>query len=127
MDPILLVGSVILLAAVLTWVLPAGRFERNRDAKTGRTVVTPGTYKSVPRNPIGPWGILLSIPQGLGEAATIIFYVFLAGGALTVIEATGAIGNPLDYLMWRFGDRPLLILALASTLFLIGGATYWMY
>jgi uncharacterized ion transporter superfamily protein YfcC len=57
----------------------------------------------------------------------VVFYIFLAGGALTVIEATGAIGNTLDHLMWRFGNRPLLILALASILFLIGGASYAMY
>jgi uncharacterized ion transporter superfamily protein YfcC len=127
MDPILLVGSVILLAALLTWILPAGRFERRRDPQTGRTVVVPGSYQSVPRNPVGPWGVLESIPQGLNEAAAVVFYIFLAGGALTVIEATGAIGNTLDHLMWRFGKRPLLILALASILFLIGGASYAMY
>jgi uncharacterized ion transporter superfamily protein YfcC len=127
MDPILLIGSIILLAAMLTWILPAGRFERNRDPQTGRTVVVPGSYKSVPRNPIGPWGVLTSIPQGLSEAAAVVFYVFLAGGALTVVEATGAIGNTLDHLMWRFGSRPLLILTLASALFFLGGATYGMY
>jgi uncharacterized ion transporter superfamily protein YfcC len=126
MDPILLVGSVVVLAAILTWVLPAGRFQRTRDTQTGRTVVVPGSYKPVPRNPIGPWGVLLSIPQGLNEAAAVVFYIFLAGGALTVIEATGAIGNTLDHLMWRFGKCPLLILLLASLLFLIGGATYQM-
>lgn len=127
MDPILLVGSVILLAAVLTWILPAGRFARHRDPQTGRTIVVPGSYKSVPRNPIGLWGVLVSIPQGLNEAAAVVFYIFLAGGALTVVEATGAIGSTLDHLMWRFGSRPLLILALTSVLFLIGGASYGMY
>ena len=98
MDPILLIGSIILLAAVLTWVLPAGRFERSRDPRTGHTLVVPGTYKSVPRNPVGPWGVLMSISQGLIEAAEVVFYVFLAGGALTVVEATGAIGNTLDHI-----------------------------
>jgi uncharacterized ion transporter superfamily protein YfcC len=68
MDPILLIGSIIVLAAMLTWVLPAGRFERHKDAQTGRTLVVPGSYKPVPRSPVGLWGILLSIPQGLAEA-----------------------------------------------------------
>src|SRR3982751_5242126 len=95
MDPILLVGSVVLLAAGLTWVLPAGRFERSRDPQNRREVVIPGSYKSVPRNPISPWGVLLSLPQGLTEASAVVFYVFLTGGALTAIEATGAIGNTL--------------------------------
>jgi uncharacterized ion transporter superfamily protein YfcC len=127
MDPILLIGSIILLAALLTWILPAGRFERRRDPQTGRTLVVPGSYKPVPRNPVGPWGVLVSIPQGLEEAAAVVFYVLLAGAAITVVEATGAIGNTLDHLMSRFGERPLFILALASTLFLFGGASYGMY
>lgn len=125
-DPILLLGSIILLPAILTWLL-AGRFERKTDPQTGRTVVVPGSYKSVPQNPVGPGGVLMSIPQGLMEAGEIVFFIFLAGGALTVIEATGAISNFLNHIMWRFGGRPLLVLALVSILFLIGGASYNMY
>jgi uncharacterized ion transporter superfamily protein YfcC len=32
--------------------------------------------------------------------------VFLAGGGLTVVEATGAIGNTLDVAMLALGDVP---------------------
>ena len=127
MDPLLLLGSIILLAAMLTWILPAGRFERKADLQTGRTMVVPGSYKLAPKNPVGPWGVLVSIPQGLTEAAEVVFFVLLAGGALTVVEATGAIGSFLNHLMWRFGTRPLLVLSLASILFLIGGASNNMY
>src|SRR5689334_10759758 len=126
MDPILLVGSVIVLAAALTWILPAGRFERVRDS-SGRTLVVPGSYKNVPRTPVGPWGVLTSAPDGLIEAADVVFYVFLAGAALTVVEATGAIGGTIDRLARRFAKRPILILILASLLFLVGGASYSMY
>jgi uncharacterized ion transporter superfamily protein YfcC len=44
-----------------------------------------------------------------------------------VVEATGAIGSLLNHLMWRFGGRPLLVLGLASILFLIGGASNGIY
>jgi uncharacterized ion transporter superfamily protein YfcC len=126
-DPLLLIGSIILLAAIMTWILPAGRFERKIDPQTGRTVVVPGSYKFVPRSPVGPWGALESIPQGLVESSEVIFFILLAGGALTVVEATGAIGNLLNHMMRRFGSRPLVVLALASILFLIGGASNNMY
>ena len=127
MDPLLLIGFIIVLAAILTWVLPAGRFDRKTDAQTHRTVVVPGSYKSVARHPVGPWGTLISIPQGLVEAGEVVFFVLLAGGALTVVEGTGAFGNLLNHLMARFGDRPLLVLGLASILFLVGGASNNMY
>ena len=123
----LLIGSIILLATVMTWVLPAGQFERTTDPQTHRTVVVPGSYKSVDRQPVGPWGALVSIPEGLSEAAEVVFFVLLAGGALTVVEGTGAIGSLLNHLMRRFGRHPLLVLGFASILFLIGGASNNMY
>src|SRR5258708_7133881 len=119
MDPLLLIGSIIVLAAILTWVLPAGRFDRKTDPQTHRTVVVPGSYKSVAQHPVGPWGTLVSIPQGLAEAGEVVFFVLLAGCALTVVEATGAIDRLLNHLIGRFGGRPLLVLGLASILFLI--------
>ena len=127
MDPLLLIGSIIVLAATLTWVIPAGRFSRQTDARTHHTVVVPGSYKTVSQQPVGPWGVLVSIPEGLTEAAEVVFFVLLAGGALTVIEATGAIGGLLNHLMWRFGHSPVLVLGLVSILFLIGGAAENMY
>jgi uncharacterized ion transporter superfamily protein YfcC len=127
MDPLLLIGSIIVLAATLTWVLPAGQFDRKTDPQTHRTVVVPGSYKLVTRHPVGAWGTLISVPQGLVEAGEVVFFILLAGGALTVVEGTGAFGNLLNHLMARFGDRPLLVLGLASILFLVGGASNNMY
>ncbi|MGA8782022.1 MAG: hypothetical protein WB567_14820, partial [Terracidiphilus sp.] len=127
MDPLLLIGSIILVGAALTWIVPAGRFERVKDPHTGRTLVVPGSYRTVPRNPVGPWGAVMSIPQGMIEAAEVVFFVLLTGAAITVVESTGAIGNFLYLVMRRLGHRPLLVLAIASLLFLIGGASDNMY
>lgn len=126
-DPILLIGSILLLAAALTWILPSGRFQHRLDPRTGQNLVVPGSYQPVPAAPVGPWGVLLALPQGLIDAASVVFYVFLAGGALTVVEKTGALGNTLDFVVHRFEHRPRLILVLASLLFLAGGASYGMY
>ena len=49
--------------------------------------------------------MLTSIPQGLVEAAEVVFFVLLSGGALTVIEGTGAIANFLNHTAGRFGHR----------------------
>lgn len=127
MDPILLIGSIIVLAAFLTWLLPAGQFARIRDSQTGLTRVIPGSYKLMPRHVIGPWETLMSIPEGLIEAAEVVFFVLLSGAAITVVEATGAIANFLHHVMRRFAHRPLLVLAIASALFLAGGASDNMY
>jgi len=46
--PILLLTGVV-LAAALTWTLPAGNFDRRDDPATGRRVVVAGTYHRVAR------------------------------------------------------------------------------
>lgn len=126
MDPLLLLGAMLLVAVALTWVIPAGQYERSPNAQSGRTQVLPGSYKSVLPHPVGLGGLLLAIPQGLIKAAPIVFFVLLGGAALTVVELTGAVGATLDSLAKYLGRRPLLILPLVSLLFLFGGASYSM-
>ena len=126
MDPLLLLGSVVLVAVVLTWLIPAGQYERSRSSQTGTATVVPGSYKRLPSHPVGFGGLLLAIPAGLVAAAEIIFYVFIAGGALTVVECTGAIGAILDDLTKYLARRELLVLPMVCLLFLFGGAAYSM-
>ena len=45
---------VICLAMVLTWVVPAGNFDRVFDEATGRTLVVPGTYAEAEATPVNP-------------------------------------------------------------------------
>ena len=54
-NPLALVLSFLILATLATYVVPAGQFDRRQDAATGRTVVVPGSFHSVPPTPVGPW------------------------------------------------------------------------
>jgi uncharacterized ion transporter superfamily protein YfcC len=45
--PLVLLVAGILLAATLTWIVPAGQYARREDAATGHTVVVAGTYHRV--------------------------------------------------------------------------------
>jgi len=126
-DALLLLCLIILIAAALTWIIPAGHYERSYNEQTGLTQVIPGSFSNSPAQPVGPWGVLLAIPKGLVAAADIVFFVLIGGAALTVIEITGAMGGVLNSLTRRFASRPLLILPIVSSLFIFGGASYGMY
>ncbi len=126
MDPLLLLCSVILIALVMTWIIPAGQYERVSNSQTGVATVVPGSYKSLPSRPVGLEGLLLSIPAGLIRAADVVFFVLLAGAALTVIDLTGAIGAILNTLTKYLARRQLLVVPIVSLLFLFGGASYSM-
>lgn len=111
-----------LLAALLTWVLPAGRYQRVEDAETGRTVVVAGTYERVDPRPLGPFEALVAIPLGMADAAGVIFFIFLVGGAFAVAEQTGALGAAVAWLQRLLGDRQVPLIVAVCVVFGLGGA-----
>ncbi len=118
---VLLVGGIV-VAMILTWVVPAGQYERHKDPATGESVVTDKTYHSVERHPVGPFGATVSISNGLIKAADIVFFVFLVGGALTVVEKTGAFRRAIDVLADRLANRRALVIPVVCIVFAAGGA-----
>lgn len=122
---ILLVGGV-LLAALLTWILPAGEYTRTRDPVTDRDVVVAGTYHTVAAQPVGPFDALVAIPQGMVEAADVIFFVFLVGGAFAVVERTGALTRGMNGLLRVLQGRESLVIPVVSVAFAAGGALQHM-
>lgn len=101
--------------------LPAGTEQR----APGRKVV-PGSYRQVEATPL-PWhAALTSLPKGLEKAADIIFFVFLVGGVIGVVKATGAIDALIGEAIRRLGSRPALLVGGMISLFAVGSATVGM-
>src|SRR4051812_19107840 len=99
--PLVLLLGAVALAALLTWLLPAGRFQRREDPTTQRSVVVPGTYAAVEPAPVGPFQAVTDVPKGLADAASVVFFVFLTGAAFTVVDRTGALRAAVDWLARR--------------------------
>jgi len=119
--PLTLLVGCVLVAAALTWVLPAGRYERREDPATGRSVVVAGTYTRVEAHPVGPFEAVVAIPKGIVDAASVIGLVFLIGGAFTVIERAGTLGRLANGLAYWVRGRGLLVIPVASLAFSLGG------
>src|SRR4051812_11120619 len=66
--PLVLLLSGVCAAAVLTHVVRAGEFERRDDPATGRRAVVAGSFHPVPQNGVGPFAVLMALPQGMTEA-----------------------------------------------------------
>ncbi|TGE15815.1 YfcC family protein [Hymenobacter elongatus] len=120
--PLVLLTGFILLAALLSYVLPAGEFARQADALTGRDVVVPGSYHRVPATPVTLLQALVDIPKGMADAAGVIFFVFLTGGAFTVVDQTGALRRGVDWLLVKLRGREVLVIPIISLLFATMGA-----
>jgi uncharacterized ion transporter superfamily protein YfcC len=102
--------------------VPAGQYDRRDDPATGRKVVVPGSFHRVDSHPIGPFDTLLTVPRGMIDAASVIFFVFLVGGAFTVVEETGALRQAVGSLVLAVGDRGALVIPIVSVAFAAGGA-----
>lgn len=86
---VLLLG-LILVCGILTWVLPAGSFDRVASEVTSRPVVVPGTYHTVERTPVGLFELFRCIYAGMMNAADVIMFLFVACAAIGLIISTGA-------------------------------------
>lgn len=120
--PLVLLSAFILLAMLLSYVVPAGEFVRHPDAATGREVVMPGSYHRVAATPVSPLQMLVDVPRGLLDAGGVIFLIFLAGGAFTVVDQTGALRFGVDWLLRKSHGRQGLVIPLTATLFATMGA-----
>ena len=119
--PLILLVLCVLVAAILTWALPAGQYDRREDPVAQREVVVAGTYHSVPASPVGPFDALVAIPKGMADASSIIFYVFLVGGAFAVVERTGALAQLVNGLAQRLAGRGLWVIPIVGFAFAWGG------
>lgn len=122
----LLLLIIIAVVAALTYILPAGQFERVIDAETGRELVKAGTYTVTESNPTTLAELFSSVFNGLVKASDIIAFVFVVGGAFGIVSRTGAITAGLSSLVNRLRGRESIMVIIIMTAFAICGATFGM-
>jgi len=120
--PIVLLLGGIVIAAVLTWMIPAGEFERRDDPALGRSLVVAGTYHRVRSAPVGPMGALLAVPRGLVAGAEVIVAILLVGGAFALVEVLGTLGRGAWVIARQFDGRGIRALPLVALVFGTFGA-----
>ena len=117
--------SFVILCAILTYIVPAGEYDRIENAD-GRMVVDPDSFHRVEASPVGIFGILKAIPQGMAETADIIFFIFIVGGSFGVVQATGAIEAAVGRITKSMAGREKLIIPVIMAVFSLGGAVFGM-
>lgn len=48
-----IIMSLIIIAMILTWIVPSGTFERVKDPASGRTVIDPESFQLVENKTVG--------------------------------------------------------------------------
>ena len=122
-----ILSSLLVFMAVLTWLIPAAVFDTVEQA--GRQVVDPSSYHRVDPAPQGLTALITAPIKGFINAAQIIGFVLIVGGAFGVFRKTGAIDSGIHRLLLKQNEvvwlRRLLI-PIFMTLFSLGGAIFGM-
>ena len=96
---------IIVICTILTWVLPAGAFDRAVNEATGRTVAVAGTYHAVESSPVGPFQMLQCIYSGFCDAGSVIFFVFIAYASINIMISSGAFNGLVAALLKVFKGK----------------------
>jgi len=129
-DSLVLIFSFIVLAQLLSYVIPHGQFERAAvPDQPDRQMVVDGTFAVLPADDsvtLPAWHFLMAVTDGLAAAQGIIFLIFLVGGVIAVLRKTGAIDAALHKAVERLGRTPWLLIGGCLLLFSIGSFTIGM-
>ena len=133
-----IVFSIVVLSAMLTWFVPGGAFERQTISVNGidRSVVVPGSFHDVERNP-QTWQIFSALFDGFVDKADIIVFILIIGGAFWIMNESKAIDVAIQSFL-RFTKKiehnrfisfigaDNIIFILIMTMFSIFGAVFGM-
>lgn len=124
---------LIAFMALLTWLIPAGQYDRQMNETLGRDVPVTGTYKLVEGNPQNAIDVLLAPINGFYDhvsyqagAIDVSLFILILGGFLALVTKTGAIDAGIERVMSRLAGREDLMIPILMALFAAGGTIYGM-
>ncbi|MGM8213431.1 YfcC family protein [Virgibacillus sp. W0430] len=120
-----IIFCLIVLAAVATYIVPAGEYERITD-DDGRTIVVEGTFTQIDSTPVGFMEIFQSLHQGMVDGASIIFFIFIIGGAFGIFRATGALDGAINSISSKMNGKEIYLIPILMVFFALGGAVFGM-
>lgn len=115
---------LVIITGISTWLVPSGVYDRHEV--DGRDVVISGTYHSADANPQGFIDIFRSPIDGFVDAAEIIGFVLLVGGAFAIINKTGAIEAAIGAAVKKLKHRDYLIIPVCMIIFGLAGSVTGM-
>lgn len=112
-DPMVIIFIVMILAAVLTYIIPAGEF--SKDVVSKASVSSTKSFHNLPNHGVGLFGIFEAIPKGLVVASEYLFIVFIAGGLFHILDKSQALEHAIGTAIKHIGFKRKTLLILIAT------------
>lgn len=137
LHPLLIMLAMMLIALLLTHLVPAGKFEHRGG------MIVPGSYQLIPKvngftallastapaetdspaRAAGLVALFTAIPAGIIKSANLIVMLMFVGGMFGVLRATGAVEAGIDRLLHLISGN-VYLLTIGLMLLLACGATF---
>ncbi|MFV0496639.1 MAG: YfcC family protein [Candidatus Fimivivens sp.] len=111
-----IVGTIILVAVVMTWIIPAGSYVRVENAQ-GIKVVDPNQFNFVERSPISLVSIPLYIVQAFTKNADLLWVILFSGGAFHLLTLSGALQAVIAKVAKRFSNKLYIFIPVLTLIF----------
>lgn len=122
-----LLFSILTLIALATWLVPGGKYDTH--LVNGKALIDPASFHYIDSKPQGLTALLMAPIKGFVEAAQIIGFVLIVGGAFAVLQRTEAIDALIKSIAKAHAHSALVrasVIPVFVTLFSLGGATFGM-
>jgi uncharacterized ion transporter superfamily protein YfcC len=121
---------IMLLAGLLTRVVPAGEFQRVEV--DGRQLIQPDSFRFMERPDYPVWRWLtapVEVLWGTDSLLVIVIclFILMVGGAFAVLERSGILKAALGRIVARFGDQKYTLLLIISLFFMALGAFFGIF
>lgn len=108
-DVYALMFLICIVAMVLTWIIPAGTFERVAEGKINRVVA--GSFTYIESSPQTPWDLLQCIYQGFINSSSTIFMIFFCGASIKMLEETKSLSTAFCAMVEKLHGKEVLSIA----------------
>ena len=111
-----IIGIIILLAVLLTWIIPAGSYTRFEN-EAGIKVIDPNDFNYIDKTPVNPLEIPLYIVKAFIKRIDLMLVIMFAGGAFHILTKTGALHAVVAKMAKVFSTRVYLFLPILTLVF----------
>lgn len=129
---LVIVGALIVLVLVLSWIVPSGEFQRiEKVLPDGGRIKVPvdGTFHQIPKTYLGLQTLFLAPIKGFLDGAGLISFLLIIGGSFAIFQETGAVEQGIKRLMVHVRRHPTLetlFIPVLMTVFSLAGAVFGM-
>ncbi len=125
---LVLLMSMVLIVTVLTWIVPAGEYERVKN-EAGKTVIVPDSFHTIESHAVSLIDMPGLIVDGFIKNAALLMMIMFSGAAFSIITKSGAFQSAVAIVVAKLKDKgiwfiPILMLMFGALSTTIGVNTF---